>query len=119
MDPDPPVGENPTPRLQTADEGPRKLRGFPLGSGVVSSIWLGRDAFGIERSTRLRRSGYVIHHGRRSLNLCWFPECFPVQIVDHLASKIIIRQVCRRGERLSEQRIESDCIAFDWHRLGE
>jgi hypothetical protein len=27
--------------------------------------------------------------------------------------------VCRRGEHLSEQRIESDCIAFDWHRLGE
>src|ERR1039457_3807498 len=43
-----------------------------------------------ERPIRLRQSGHLVHNRRRSFNLCWFPECSPTQIVDHLASKVVI-----------------------------
>ena len=52
--------------------------------------------FVVPERPRLGESGNFDHHGRRSLKLCWFPECSSAQIVDDLASKLVIGQVCRR-----------------------
>jgi len=42
------------------------------------------------RVTSREQRSHLVHNRRRSFNLCWFPECSPAQIVDHLASKVVI-----------------------------
>ena len=64
------------------------------------------------RPIRLRQSGHLVHNRRRSHDLGWFPQCSPAQIVDHLASKIVIQQVCRRGERPFES------VQIGWSRFA-
>lgn len=47
-------------------------------------------------------SGHFVNHRRRSPGLGSFWECSSAQVVNHLASKLVIRQFRRRGERLFE-----------------
>jgi hypothetical protein len=115
-----PVGENPPPSLKNRRRKLGVLRGFPLCSGAVSGIWGARthpESREVTSSSQRdpsghARSGHFVHHRRRSFNLCCFPECSPAQIVDDLASKIVIRQVCRRGERLFES------VQIGWSRFA-
>ena len=77
--------------------------------------WRSRSAIcrGPKRWPQFELSATSFTENGTTLNLGWFPQCSSAQIVDDVASKIVMGQVCRRRERLFESvqdRLKPACV---------